>query len=288
MESRKTTKKYLYGDGSRSTVQIVLDAVMSIEHPATQHEIFERVFADIPEFKKSNMFPDLSSLTVNCASRSNYAGNKKARKTDEGNPLDKLFRVWIGGETRYLPYVPEQHGIWELRKDHAGKLRPKLLVSPANAERLQALSDIDQEDGWSLQEDARRQVMALIVRREGQPAFRQKLLDAYARTCVLTGCTVEALLEAAHIVPYQGVHTNTVQNGLLLRADLHKLFDLHLLRIDPHTQKVDVHESLVESEYASYAGSRIRQPMHPSHAPSTEALTHHAQRCVWWLQESAA
>ena len=260
---------------------------MSIEHPATPSEIFQRVLTDIPEFKKSNMFPDLSSLTVNCASRSNYAGNKKARKTNEGNPLDMLFRVWINRETHYLPYDPVQHGIWELRKDDAGKLRPTCLSSPANAERLQALSDIDQEDGWSLQEDARKQVMALIVRREGQPAFREKLLNAYARTCALTGCTVEALLEAAHIVPYQGVHTNTVQNGLLLRTDLHKLFDLHLLRIDPHTQIIDVHESLIESEYASYVGRRIRQPMHSSLAPSTEALTHHAQRCVWWLQESA-
>ena len=90
---------------------------MSIEHPATPSEIFQRVLTDIPEFKKSNMFPDLSSLTVNCASRSNYAGNKKARKTNEGNPLDMLFRVWINRETHYLPYDPVQHGIWELRKD---------------------------------------------------------------------------------------------------------------------------------------------------------------------------
>ena len=74
-------------------------------------------------------------------------------------------------------------------------------------------------------EDARTRVLSSIVRRRGQPLFRKRLLKAYDRRCAFTGCAVEALLEAAHIVPYRGSDTNHIANGLLLRADLHTLFE---------------------------------------------------------------
>ena len=52
--------------------------------------------------------------------------------------------------------------------------------------------------------DARQRVISCLVRRSGQPAFRKKLLAAYEGKCAITECMVQAILEAAHIVPYRG------------------------------------------------------------------------------------
>src|SRR5262249_1774663 len=84
--------------------------------------------------------------------------------------------------------------------------------------------------------DARNRILSSIGRRRGERAFRQYLLAAYEGRCAFSGCAVEAVLEAAHIVPYMGPETNHPGNGLLLRADLHTLFDLQLVVACP--QKV--------------------------------------------------
>lgn len=276
-----TRKNYIYGDGSRSTVRIVLDAAISLDLPASQAEIYARVLQDISNFAEANMFPDLSSLTVNCRSRSNYSGNKSPRRTDEGHPLDQLYRLRLEKKSLYVKYDPLLHGVWALTPDEKGKLRPTLTVSPSDLERKLAQEDVDACTDWIGLEDARRQIMALIVRREGQPAFRRELLMEYGGACSISGCTVAALLEAAHIVPYRGEHTNLASNGLLLRADIHKLFDLHLLYIDPETRQVNLHHSLRDSEYSQFSGRTLRMPVNPTSLPLSEALRHHAELCIW-------
>ena len=80
--------------------------------------------------------------------------------------------------------------------------------------------------------DGRERAIGAIVRRRGQPAFRRALLEAYHERCAVTGCDAPEALEAAHVVPYRGVATNHPANGLLLRADLHALFDLGLIAVD--------------------------------------------------------
>lgn len=80
--------------------------------------------------------------------------------------------------------------------------------------------------------DGRRRIERLVTIRQGQPMFRAMLMEAYERRCAITGCTIEETLEAAHISPYRGTKSNHICNGLLLRADIHTLFDLGLIRID--------------------------------------------------------
>jgi len=53
---------------------------------------------------------------------------------------------------------------------------------------------------------------------------------------LISGCNVQEALEAAHIRPYSECGTNKIANGLLLRADLHTLFDLHLMSLDANLQ----------------------------------------------------
>jgi putative restriction endonuclease len=61
--------------------------------------------------------------------------------------------------------------------------------------------------------------------RDGPAIFRSRVTDAYGRRCAVTRERVLPVLEAAHIKPYALAGPNVVQNGLLLRADIHKLFD---------------------------------------------------------------
>jgi putative restriction endonuclease len=127
--------------------------------------------------------------------------------------------------------------------------------------------------------DGREWVLASIVRRRGQASFRSSLLEAYAGTCPITGCQVEQLLEAAHIIPYLGPSTNHIQNGLPLRADIHTLFDLQLIAICPTSLIVELSPTLKASEYASLAGHPILLPANPTHHPSRDALRAHRIRC---------
>lgn len=124
-------------------------------------------------------------------------------------------------------------------------------------------------------EDARARTMASIVLRQGQQAFRQALLAAYEGRCAITGCDVAAVLEAAHIYPYQGATTNTVANGLLLRADLHTLFDLGWITVDAHTLTVAMHPSLRDSDYGHWHGQPLRLPTDGTQHPSQGALAWH-------------
>jgi putative restriction endonuclease len=123
--------------------------------------------------------------------------------------------------------------------------------------------------------DARQKQIAEVVQRRGQAKFRKAMIAAYGSKCVITGCDAVDALEAAHISPYRGELTNHPQNGLLLRADLHSLFDLGLLSIDPSTRAVVLSEQLVNTHYGELAGKVIDRPADPSSTPNFEALEQH-------------
>lgn len=120
--------------------------------------------------------------------------------------------------------------------------------------------------------DARNKVLRTIVQRRGQKKFRDALLAAYGGKCAVTQCAVVSTLEAAHIVPYLGEHTNQVVNGLLLRSDIHTLFDLGLLRIGPDLS-VSVDPACMQSPYSSLHGQKLVAPENPAFRPSADALS---------------
>jgi hypothetical protein len=126
-------------------------------------------------------------------------------------------------------------------------------------------------DPDSVNDDRQRALRAIRLRR-GQSAFRATLLEAYGRRCAITGCAVEDVLEAAHITPYRGKLTNHVSNGLLLRADLHTLFDCGLIAIEPATRTIVVADALKASSYAKLAGRALRQPIDAANSPSKRNL----------------
>ena len=126
--------------------------------------------------------------------------------------------------------------------------------------------------------DARERIERTIVLRRGQQAFRQKLLSLYGGKCILTGCDAEQVLEAVHILPYKGIHTNHPSNGLLLRADLHTLFDLRLISIDTSNMSILVAPSLKNTSYGKLLGKNLRIPRGCPNPPSTVALAKHRKK----------
>ena len=278
-KSGPAVRSYRYG--SKPTWQVVLDSVRSFGRPVLLAEVGDRIVLDIPDFDRANLTPDLSVLSVNCFSRGNHSVNRRPRRADTGNAYDQLIRLGRGRGVRFDLYDPNVHGVWALVDVGEDKLRPRFLGS-SDELSLEGIREVLATGGlFDITEDARRRTLSLIAQRDGQPAFRKALLAAYEGRCAVTGCAVEELLEAAHIVPYRGAHTNLIGNGLLLRADLHKMFDLHLFRIDPASHTVHLSEELRSSEYACYEGAQLQLPKDKSLAPLAEALGHHAQRCGW-------
>ncbi len=123
--------------------------------------------------------------------------------------------------------------------------------------------------------DGRVRVLASIVRRRGQPAFRDALIAAYSGKCAISGCDAVQALEAAHITPYKGPETNHPVNGLLFRADLHTHFDVGFLAVHEETRQVLLSPTLLNSSYSEFAGRIVNAPNPSSLAPSPDALRQH-------------
>ena len=116
--------------------------------------------------------------------------------------------------------------------------------------------------------------------REGQGAFRVRVLDAYGRRCAITGERTLPVLDAAHIQPYRGPASNHVQNGLALRADIHRLFDIGYVTVTPE-YRFEVSRRLKEDfengePYYRLRGTQLSLPADPAKRPSPQALEWHA------------
>ena len=86
---------------------------------------------------------------------------------------------------------------------------------------------------------------------------------------MVSRCDLPDVVEAAHIWPYRGQNDNHPDNGLLLRADLHTLFDLDLLGVHPDTLCVSITKDAKRGDYAEFDGSSLvvggnRKPSRPA------------------------
>lgn len=157
-------------------------------------------------------------------------------------------------------------------------LEPVLRVSaPGASALLGAPDDPPSEDAADADptcpitgSDARERVYRQIVARRGSRSFRDAMLQRYERACAVSGCRLVAVLEAAHIRPYRNPTDNRPTNGLLLRCDLHTLFDLDLLAVEPESLTVHLHPTVQGHAYDRYAGRPIRCRRRP---PDRDALS---------------
>jgi putative restriction endonuclease len=125
-------------------------------------------------------------------------------------------------------------------------------------------------------ESVRNAVIAMHEVRAGQQEFRRRLLDAYGRRCAVSNCAVEEALEAAHIIPDTVVGNAGMdpRNGILLRADIHRLFDCGLIvfRMEGDELRLSISPALEGSEYEQHARQAVRLPDQSNLRPSRRCL----------------
>jgi putative restriction endonuclease len=89
------------------------------------------------------------------------------------------------------------------------------------------------------------------------------------------------VLEAAHIKPYSLVKRHELSNGILMRSDLHRLFDEGYLTVDPKDHRMVVSKRIKEEfengkDYYKLEGQVLREPTEPWAKPSLDNLEFHA------------
>ena len=119
----------------------------------------------------------------------------------------------------------------------------------------------------------------IILPRLGQGLFRVHVTDAYNRRCAFTGSPVLHVLDAAHIKPFADHGPNDVQNGILLRQDVHTLFDRGYITVTP-SYRAEVSRRIKEEfenghEYYSAHGREIALPEDTSSRPHDDFLRWH-------------
>ncbi|NNU36052.1 HNH endonuclease [Rhizobium sophorae] len=121
----------------------------------------------------------------------------------------------------------------------------------------------------------------LIKPRLGQGAFRLTITDNYERRCAVSGEKTLPILDAAHIHAFEAGGEHAASNGLLLRTDIHRLFDLGYVTVSPDGRfevsgrlKADFDNG---RHYYDLHGTPIRPPKNRHAAPSADALSWHRE-----------
>ncbi len=117
--------------------------------------------------------------------------------------------------------------------------------------------------------------------RLGQQAFKAVVLDAYQRQCAITGTHIPPVLQAAHVRPVTEGGEHRLDNGLLLRSDVHTIFDRGYLGVDPKYRLV-VSSRLREEfgngeQFYAQAGQVIGLPARRADQPNREFLEWHLE-----------
>ena len=169
----------------------------------------------------------------------------------------------------------EGERIWMECREHAGRRAE----SPAPSLYMPQPSRVDRiaepiESGYGAATPVRPRL--------GQRSFRVAVLDFYGRRCAITNERTLPVLEAAHIRDYHDVPVHSINNGILLRADIHKLFDSGYVTVTPEYQ-FEVSRRIKEEfengrDYYALHGSQIRLPQDAAHRPAVESLVWHNEQ----------
>ncbi|GAB3852953.1 HNH endonuclease [Dactylosporangium cerinum] len=195
------------------------------------------------------------------------------------------------------PRWSEAHACWRIyiqwdtqttRQLLSASTPPEVLSSSPRTVRTLDSAETDRIQDWldavraprpQILPKSRMRRLQQVLDRQGQPAFRAELMKAYHGRCAISGCDVSDVLQAAHIDPVASGGRDHVSNGLLLRADLHNLFDKTLIWVDGRN-RVRVDPRLKNSEYAEFDGVLLRQPSGSASRPDKEALRRHRERSL--------
>jgi len=129
---------------------------------------------------------------------------------------------------------------------------------------------IDPDLAWEVLKEAPNDItikyITLLKRiRQGQNGLRNNLLYQYNNKCCITRCSVTEVLNACHIEPHKIAGLNDSKNALLLRSDIHDLWDMNLIGFHPTTLAVHIKDELKETDYSFLDGQKIAPGKDRSH-----------------------
>jgi len=187
---------------------------------------------------------------------------KKAREHDPvigctilANPFFFERKDWIPAPSDWSSNIVQGKTYdtnHEIGRELWNKVQGRLQVSHV----LQQIGKVDNVP-VSAEEVARYGAEFLTRARLGQGAFRVLVTEAYARRCAVTGERTLPALEAAHIKPFSKSGPNLIANGMLMRSDLHKLFDLGYISVTP-----DLHVEVSRKIKEEYENGRDYYALH--------------------------
>ena len=209
----------------------------------------------------------------------------KYRKTNRSSDPDPAIGCIILSMPFYLEekdWIPVPHdwsrsivqGKTYSTAEHTGQ---KLYEQVQDKLRANALMESLVLEGSGTNRYGKEQI---IKPRIGQGAFKVLITDAYQRRCAITGEKTLPVLEVAHIKPYSLEGPHAINNGLLLRRDLHTLFDRGYITINSQ-MTVEVSHRIKEDfgngkEYYSHHGRKlITLPQKIDHIPNPQYLEWH-------------
>jgi len=187
-------------------------------------------------------------------------------------------RDWIEVPANWSPNIVQ--GKTYDSAESEGKLLWQRVLLAAGA---RALGEVQRLPGEPLvAAEARYGSPTLVLPRLGQGSFRVIVTDAYDRRCSVTGERTLPVLQAAHIKPFASGGPHDPCNGLLLRSDLHTLFDRGYVTVTPEL-RVEVSRRIREEfengrDYYKLHGTALREPARRHWIPSREYLDWHATR----------
>lgn len=122
--------------------------------------------------------------------------------------------------------------------------------------------------------------------RPGQRPFSETLRKIYQNRCAVTGCVTPAALEAAHIKTQKDSDDNSLGNGILLRSDIHCLFDRLLITLSEDGTKIETSPELTDPGYAALKTVTVTRPV-GGPPPSAENIRDHRNRFFERLRRRA-
>ena len=141
---------------------------------------------------------------------------------------------------------------WPSLCDHFQELMSRVIDAHTNdASARPQIKEVTDDDGGV--------VGTTRKARRNQSQFRLNMMELYDSACAISGVSIGEVLEAAHILRHSETGVNHTGNGLLLRVDLHRLFDANLIAVNPESLKIWISRLLKGTKtYQELSGRKLR------------------------------
>jgi putative restriction endonuclease len=181
--------------------------------------------------------------------------------------------LWIGDPPGWHPNIQRGLG-YDLREGDGARIWEMVRDRMARAKAVAEGGQLELPGGYG--------EPSLQPQRLGQGTFRVLITDLYHRRCAVTGEKALPALDAAHIRRFADTREHALTNGLLLRSDVHRLFDAGYVTVTPE-YRVEASRTMREDfndgeNYLRLHGREVWTPESEEVRPDPEALRWHNER----------